>query len=235
MKTHKNQIDPMPLNKSNSTQVSSNQLKIHPNLELLVKKHLHANYQLPINSEQEKQFDIARNWQQHLNKPFMIDCGCGTGQSTVQLAEKFPEHLIIGIDQSQKRLETSKEYLVSHDNLIFVQAHIEEFLLLCQQLQWFPCYQYHFYPNPWPKKKHIIRRWHGHPIFPTLLQICPHLELRTNWEIYAKEFSQSLTIMGIEHNMETIIPERPISRFEQKYLNSGHCLYQIQTTEYIPT
>ena len=51
-----------------------------------------------------------------------------------------------------------------------------------------------FIPNPWPKKDQLKRRWHGHPVFPEMISLCDHIELRTNWRIYAEEFKQALEI-----------------------------------------
>jgi trans-aconitate 2-methyltransferase len=55
-----------------------------------------------------------------------IDLGCGTGEQTAILAEKFPEAVFIGIDSSAEMLEQSKS--LENARLHFRQATIEEIL-----------------------------------------------------------------------------------------------------------
>lgn len=35
-----------------------------------------------------------------------------------------------------------------------------------------------------PKIGHLSRRWHGHPVFPAMLELGGVLECRSNWKIY---------------------------------------------------
>lgn len=212
-----------------SKAVISNQSGIHDNLEMVVRKHLSNSYQKPVSSTQLDQFLNARDWQQSIAKPFILDCGCGTGMSTYRLAQQFPDHAIIGIDQSEQRLNLATIENKSATNVYFIRARLEEFWSLCLEFEWFPEKQYLFYPNPWPKKKHLQRRWHGNAIFPVLLRVCPLIELRTNWQTYALEFGKALELAEIGCQIERIEPTHPISRFEIKYLASGHKLYQIVT------
>ncbi|EJL75377.1 methyltransferase domain-containing protein [Chryseobacterium populi] len=55
-----------------------------------------------------------------------IDLGCGTGEQTAILAEKFPEAEFIGIDSSSEMLEKSK--MLEHERLHFRKATTEEML-----------------------------------------------------------------------------------------------------------
>lgn len=55
-----------------------------------------------------------------------IDLGCGTGEQTAILAEKFPEAEFIGIDSSAEMLEQSKS--LENERLHFRQATTEEIL-----------------------------------------------------------------------------------------------------------
>ena len=53
------------------------------------------------------------------------------------------------------------------------------------------------YPNPWPKKKHLGRRWHGAPVFPALVKLGGELEMRSNWQTYLDEFALALACLQI--------------------------------------
>ncbi len=217
------------MSQHNSRKIDSNQLEAHIDLEKIVLRHIAKPDQRPISATQKEYFEEAWNWQQKNNKPFILDTGCGTGHSSFYLAKTNPDKLIIAIDQSIKRLDKHVEIPQTLNNLLFVQARLEEFWLQALQLNWLPDYQYLLYPNPWPKKKHIQRRWQGHPILPILLKVCPQLELRTNWKIYADEFQQALQLFDIKSRIDTITITQPISAFEKKYQLSGHSLYRLTT------
>jgi len=88
---------------------------------------------------------------------------------------------------------------------------------------------YLLYPNPWPKPRHLGRRWHAHPVFPSLLALGGRLEIRTNWRIYAEEFARALALYGVEADeVVSFRPDdAPLSPFERKYAASGHELFRI--------
>ena len=54
-----------------------------------------------------------------------VDVGCGTGEQTAILANKFEHANFLGIDSSKEMLEKSKEFDLA--NLSFKQQTIEEF------------------------------------------------------------------------------------------------------------
>jgi tRNA G46 methylase TrmB len=92
-----------------------------------------------------------------------------------------------------------------------------------------PLRHYLLYPNPWPKKAQLQRRWHGHPIFPTLLRLGGHLECRSNWKIYIDEMALALTqLTGLEVPTEQwlVDPAMVLTPFEQKYVTSSHTLWR---------
>ena len=87
---------------------------------------------------------------------------------------------------------------------------------------------YLLYPNPWPKHKHIRKRWHAHPVMGILISLSDRLEIRTNWKIYAMEFCQSIEMSsGNSIKFERVQSKIPLTSFEKKYSASGHDLFQI--------
>ncbi|MDR0379537.1 MAG: SAM-dependent methyltransferase, partial [Candidatus Accumulibacter sp.] len=77
------------------------------------------------------------------------------------------------------------------------------------------------------KVGHLARRWHGHPVFPTLLALGGVLECRGNWHVYIDEFCSAVGILtGRETRREIFIPTSPLTPFERKYHASGHTLYR---------
>ena len=78
-------------------------------------------------------------------------------------------------------------------NAILLRAELSDFfLLISNQTDWVIHSHYLLYPNPYPKSKHLRRRWHGHPILPVILALGGKLVLRSNWNIYCYEMIQAV-------------------------------------------
>jgi tRNA G46 methylase TrmB len=72
-----------------------------------------------------------------------------------------------------------------------------------------------------------------HPIFPTLLRLGGATELRTNWEIYAREFAEAARVAGGALSLRLSVecgefsPDVPETAFERKYQSAGQELYRV--------
>lgn len=160
----------------------------------------------------------------------ILDAGCGVGESSIHLARAFPDHFVIGVDQSADRIGRDKHGIVPvmPDNLVFVRADVVDFWRLAAADGLRLARHYLLYPNPWPKAHHLMRRWHGHPVFPVLRELGGVIECRSNWHIYALEFAHASTrLFGFEVSSSTIHPASPLTPFERKYQRSGHALFGV--------
>lgn len=213
--------------------ITSPQDGIHPNLQKTVSKHLSSQSQKPIAEHNQLAFDTAYAHWKNIGKPLLIfDSACGTGESSRHLAAQYPNHLVIGLDQSIKRLQNSQNNTLP-ENCLLLRAECTDFWRLADQAQWQCELHTLLYPNPYPKPQHLQRRWHGEAAFINLLKISKRIELRTNWKIYAQEFHQALVIANKEKTLEKNIiieqyqPETTITAFERKYCLSGHDLWRV--------
>ena len=232
--------------------ITSSQTGPHKNLETIVSKHLQSNNRKPIADHNRKAFGHAYQWYQNYSKHYphiILDSGCGTGESSRWLAKTYPDHLVIGIDQSAKRLQHSDNQHLP-DNCLLLRCECTDFWRLADQQQWFFDKHTLFYPNPYPKPQHIQRRWHGETAFINLINISREIELRTNWDIYAQEFY--IALKWLKNTMSTINdekclllfreqktislnqyqPDQAITAFERKYLLSQHTLWQVCAESY---
>ncbi len=210
-----------------SRPVSSNQTSIHPDLERRVVRHQQYSYEKPIASHSQRQFSLLQHLLGSDPDGLILDSGCGTGESTRLLAQVYPDQRVIGVDRSAHRLAryTGKEEYLVDKNLILIRMDLVDLWRLLLRAGIRIDAHFLFYPNPWPLKKHLQRRWHGHPVFPDMLKLSPQLELRTNWHIYQQEFSLATRILGY-HTEDTEPKDSPaVSPFETKYRHSGHALY----------
>lgn len=207
-----------------SKPVQSSQTGVHLGLAGLVRKHLHHRWDQPIHPGSQSAFDDLSSWLQP-ERPLILDSGCGTGHSSVFLADAYPQAQVIGVDQSAARLARAP-LLPSHVRLI--RARAEDIWRLLKLNGVAIRRHYLLYPNPWPKPGHLVRRWHAHPAFPNLLALGGELELRCNWKIYAEEFHAALRMCDIAASpVVSFMPNPALSLFERKYARSGHMLYRL--------
>ncbi len=218
----------------NSRSVESRQTTIHQDLATLVRKHATTTYLRPI-----AEFSIAafRCFQEMFaasgKKRLVIDSGCGTGDSTAFLAQMFPEAFVCGFDRSLHRTK-KHSYQSATGNYAVLQAELEDMWRLLGVPDYADIIDFHalYYPNPYPKPRHILRRWHGHPLFAPMLNLAATTELRTNWRVYAEEFSESAQMLGYKTVFEELPYNiEPRTAFERKYLASGHLLYRVEITK----
>ena len=126
----------------------------------------------------------------------------------------------------------------SHPNILLVRAEIADFwLLACLQSQWTVQQHTILYPNPYPKGKHLRRRWHGHPCFPVLLALGGSVRVRSNWKTYCDEMHTSIQVCvaaghfpnysSLRTGAYTLPPGLPpTTHFERKYLAAGVALHE---------
>jgi tRNA G46 methylase TrmB len=176
----------------------------------------------------------------------ILDSGCGTGESTIHIARRFPNNPVIGIDKSFARLNKAGNPVQTAGedvprNAFWIRAELLDFWRLAldrvKSGEWTIPYHAVYYPNPWPKQSEATRRFHMHPIFPTLLALGGVTELRTNWEIYAREFAEAAKIVLSECaeaemtnkqiTCESFEPSAPETAFERKYKEAGQKLWRV--------
>lgn len=131
----------------------------------------------------------------------------------------------------------------SQPNLLFVRAEISDFWQLSAANSTWSVYQHYLlYPNPYPKAKHLQRRFHGHPNFPLLLCLGGKLCLRSNWKVYCDEMEESIKavvtpLLFAQHveRLETcatkpLVLDRTVpsmTHFERKYRAVGLDLFEM--------
>ncbi|PLK47448.1 tRNA (guanosine(46)-N(7))-methyltransferase TrmB [Uliginosibacterium sp. TH139] len=213
---------------ANSRDIRSAQIAPHEHLAELVRRHCLHEFQKPVAPWNREAFEQAMTaWGG--GRPLLLDAGCGVGWSSLQLARRYPDHFVLGIDQSEDRLARGKPGAGDWpDNLCFVRADLVDFWALLRQSEIRLARHYILYPNPWPKIGHLARRWHGHAIFPTIVELGGVLESRSNWSIYLEELAQALRIVtNREALLDQIDVEEPLTLFERKYRDSGQALYRL--------
>ena len=215
-----------------SREITDAQHGIHENLEKVVRKHCESAFRKPVAKHTQDAFNsIAEHVEKELEKdtPLLFDSFCGTAMSTRIIAGNNPDALVLGIDRSAVRLaKTDNKDLPK--NAILLQADCVDFWLLASKAGWKLQKHFILYPNPYPKSKHLKRRCHAHPSYPALLALGGDVELRTNWKVYADEFSEALGYTNLPNAVSSGVTklevDSPLTLFEKKYQDAGHELYR---------
>lgn len=201
-------------------------------VERAVRAHLRAPHRRPVPPERHAALDeLGARLDAH-DGPVWLDAGCGTGQSTANLAAAHPDVLVVGVDKSARRLDRgAARSEAASMNVIHLRADLVDLWTVADAEGWRFDRTWLLYPNPWPKSVHMKRRWYAHPIFPALLRTARSIELRTNWAPYAREMAHALSVVDGEASaaVEAWTPESraAISPFERKYGASGHALWRV--------
>ena len=210
-----------------SNTVISNQNGPHERLAETVHKHMDKPFLRPIAEHTLRVFEGIQQTLATTERPLIFDACCGVGDSSRVLAKKFPDHWVIGIDKSAHRLARERDE-ENPKNLILARADLNDFYRLAFEAGWQFSRHYILYPNPWPKAAHLGRRWHGAPVFPTMLHLGGMLELRSNWKLYLEEFQLALKIAGYAAKLEAFEPAEYMTSFEKKFHQSKQHLWRLQ-------
>jgi tRNA G46 methylase TrmB len=206
--------------------VTSDQQGPHIGLAKIVQHHLQHPWQKPCPPHTRAAFDQLLDRCDSDPRPLILDSFCGTGMSTALLAARHPDALVVGVDQSAHRL--AKHQPTALNNYLLLRAEAEPFWYCLAAAGLTLVSHFMLYPNPWPKASQLKRRVHGHGAFPVLARLGGTLEMRTNWGIFAEEFTQAAQLIGLAGSAKAFTPDTPITLFERKYRQRGHTLWRFE-------
>ncbi|TGG90224.1 class I SAM-dependent methyltransferase [Natronospirillum operosum] len=210
----------------NSRAVDSNQQGPHDHLLSTVTRFRQDDrFRKPIAPFNQEAFAQVGRWLTGHENDWILDAGCGTGVSTCELARRFPDTLVVGVDRSEQRLRRQK---TTPENARFVRADLVDFWRLAAAARWRPRAQYLLYPNPYPKKQQFKQRWHAHPVFPAIVGLGGQLVCRSNWALYVEELALALGLYGIDCTRTRVSTPEGLSAFERKYHASGQILWELR-------
>ncbi len=214
--------------------IITNQPGIHEKLAEIVNKHLTHPSKKPFQAHTLEAFELANQRVQNHQGEIILDSCCGVGQSTRLLAKQNPQALVIGVDKSAHRINRNDEELKentdtqSTNNYLLIRADLNDFYRLVKKANWLVSKHYILYPNPWPKAKHLQRRWHGSAVFPEIIAIGDTIILRSNWRLYLEEFQFAAKIAKRHGEIVMVSDKQPLTPFEAKYQASSQQCWQLE-------
>jgi tRNA G46 methylase TrmB len=216
-----------------SKPIRSSQQGIHPRLGRLLDTHVASEWRQPPHPPTVAAFESLERLLDGRTSGLILDSGCGTGESTRRLGAHHPGAVVLGVDKSAVRLAAvcGGEGIGQRENVIWVRAELASFWRLAVAAGWLLDAHYLLYPNPWPKPGQLQRRWHAHPVFPTMLRLGGRLEMHCNWLTYAEEFAFSINkVLDAQVAPERLGSNAVETPFERKYRASGHSLYSVSVS-----
>jgi tRNA G46 methylase TrmB len=216
-----------------SKAIITNQTEIHEKLDEVVNRHLQYPSKKPYQQHTKEAFAEIDQIVQAFDGDIILDSCCGVGQSTRLLAQRNPNSLVIGVDKSAHRINRNVEELTAENsvehvsNYYLIRADLNDFYRLVVLAKWPVTQHFILYPNPWPKSKHLQRRWHGSAVFPELMHIGKEIILRSNWRLYLEEFQQAADIVGMNGDIDVVSDKVALTPFEAKYTASGQICWQL--------
>ncbi|MBV1906371.1 MAG: tRNA (guanosine(46)-N7)-methyltransferase TrmB [Pseudomonadales bacterium] len=166
-----------------------------------------------------------------------LEIGFGVGQALLEMAECNPEKNYLGIEVylpgigaliHQCQLRAIKNIRVIRGDAKYVLANN------CRPDSFTQINI--FFPDPWPKRKHLKRRIIQQDMVRLIAQrLKPggRVYLATDWENYAdwmlQEFCQepALKNMSVNKGFSERFKERPMTRFESRGIRLGHEVWDL--------
>lgn len=239
--------------------IVTNQTCVHEGLAKVLAKHKQSDFKRPVAEHTVEAFEQMLDWLSDWRGDVIIDACCGVGESTINIANEHTAARVIGIDKSVARLDKHQSYVAKSESLkalgansdsaserinietepknyMLLQADLNDFwrLLLEHITQMSPAWkivkQFILYPNPYPKKSQLGKRWHGGALFPYIVKLCSHIEVRSNWRIYLNEFLLAAEFYGLTGDIESISGkaiDKAYTPFERKYWAANQICFKL--------
>ncbi|GIC77260.1 tRNA (guanosine(46)-N(7))-methyltransferase TrmB [Moritella sp. F3] len=218
----------------NSREITTNQTGLNEHLDEVVLKHLAHKFRKPYRQHTVEAFEQMQAIVAADPRPIIFDSCCGVGESTAKIAQLHPDCLVFGMDKSADRLDRNEQHRHAHkvDGQVYhlFQVDLNDLWRLAVDAGWQLHKHYILYPNPWPKAKHLQRRWHGAAVFPSIIALGGELELRSNWPLYLQEFQRALELAKVGSELQTYTAAEATTPFERKYWASGQTSWQLLAT-----
>jgi len=167
--------------------------------------------------------------------PTILEIGCGMGETTATIAAAHPENNFIGIEVHAPGVgsllkeiatrELANLRVIRHDAVEVVRDMIPPASLAGIHI---------YFPDPWPKKRHHKRRLIQSPFVALLAsRLVPggYLHCATDWEEYAQQMLEVLSVEPLLKNSAEGFAARPAwrpqTKFETRGLRLGHGVWDV--------
>jgi tRNA (guanine-N7-)-methyltransferase len=169
------------------------------------------------------------------NAPLVLEIGCGMGETTAAMAAADPERDYLGVDVHTPGLANLLA-LAERDGLGNVRAARGDAVELLRDLMKPGSLDavHVFFPDPWPKARHLKRRIVRPDVVALIRErLVPGglLYCATDWPPYAE---QMLAVLSADRGLRAVHDgyaprpvERPVTKFERRALTAGREVFDL--------
>lgn len=169
--------------------------------------------------------------------PLVVEIGFGMGVSFVQMAKDAPECNFLGIEVHPPGVGSALKLIEENQltNVKVIKYDAFEVLSKCLQPESVDILQI-FFPDPWPKKRHVKRRLINDSFVDLVRPLFKHgglFRMATDWEDYAIQMLEVMTrAQGFSNTAADgkYIPRpdwRPLTKFEARGQRLGHGVWDL--------
>ena len=169
--------------------------------------------------------------------PLVVEIGFGMGVSFVQMAKAAPECNFLGIEVHPPGVGSALKLIEENQltNVKVIKYDAFEVLSKCLQPESVDILQI-FFPDPWPKKRHVKRRLINDSFVDLVRPLFKHggqFRMATDWEDYAIQMLDVMTrAQGFSNTAADgkYIPRpdwRPLTKFEARGQRLGHGVWDL--------
>jgi tRNA (guanine-N7-)-methyltransferase len=164
--------------------------------------------------------------------PVEVDLGSGSGKFLVEAAQRFPDRNFLGIERLLGRVRKTRRraFGLGITNLRLLRLEIEytvHYLIPKESI-----FRFHLsFPDPWPKRRHHIRRVVDRVFFGALwraLVAGGEIRVKTDHEEYFRQIVRSAEESQLWKVLEWVDDGYPITNFEQDFLAKGLSIYRLR-------
>lgn len=171
--------------------------------------------------------------------PCYLEIGFGSGHSLLALAKAHPECDFIGIETHKPGIGALLLGMQQEDVCNIRIYHADAIDVITNCIDDNSLHGAHiFFPDPWPKRKHHLRRLVQLSLVELLFQKIKQsgsLHLATDWEDYAKQMATMMKQSSFKNCFPTIeyapirSEYRPvITKFERRAIDAGRLIRELQ-------
>ncbi|MFZ0709845.1 MAG: tRNA (guanosine(46)-N7)-methyltransferase TrmB [Terrimicrobiaceae bacterium] len=101
---------------------------------------------------------LPARWQGAGSPPLEIDVGCHKGGFLVEMAQRFPFSNFLGVERQRKRVDKARKKISRLGLANAAVVHGDGLETVAQLPALCADYVHVLFPDPWPKRRHNIRR-----------------------------------------------------------------------------
>ena len=177
-------------------------------------------------------YNTIRSWCEGPSK-VILDIGCGSGISTIEMANQHPEYLIVAVEVYQRGIAQLLAKIADHHStnirIIYGDAYQVLSNYLTQESLSAVCL---FFPDPWPKKRHHKRRFLQPDSVGFIIKTLHRygiLHIATDHTDYAEHIRQVCSAYPQLHQVQQLSDPslcllRPVTKYEAKGRSAGHII-----------